>query len=74
METYIVIHFRKNNSFYDTWTISMVLRKRDSANINFVFPMVTKNNWTFINFNGANVGRYYKRKKFLLDQIYTKTK
>ena len=67
MEAYIVIHFRKNNSFYYTWIISMVFRKRDSANIDFVFSMVTKNDGTPINFNGATVVRYYKKKIFLLD-------
>ncbi len=61
METYTFIHFRKNNGFYDAWTISMVFRKRDSANIDFVFSMVTKNDGTPINFNGATVVRYYKK-------------
>ncbi|OFD81342.1 hypothetical protein BWGOE8_18160 [Bacillus mycoides] len=60
------------------WTISMGVRKRNSANINFVFPMITQTNRTFINFNGANIIRHDNRKKFLLYplpyHIYTKTK
>lgn len=42
LETYTVIHFRKSNKLLRHLDFSLVVRKRNSTNINFVFPMVTQ--------------------------------
>ena len=42
METYTVIHFRKNNSFYDAWTFRMVLGKEIQQILTLYFPWLRK--------------------------------
>ena len=75
METYIVIHFRKNNSFYELGLLVWFLGKEIQQILTLYFPWLRKLIGPLLILMGLMLAGIIKGRSFFSHhQIYTKTK